>query len=140
MNDSVLLWGSRVIVSPKARERVIDVLHRTHPGVSRIKSLARSYVWWLHMDAKIENCVKSCHAFQENFNSPAKAPLHPWEWPERAWSRVHVDYAGLFEGSIFLIVIDAYSKWMDVVYTCSSRHITDYYQQTQSYFCYTGLT
>ena len=22
------------------------------------------------------------------------APIQPWEWPERPWSRLHVDYAG----------------------------------------------
>ena len=46
---------------------------------------------------------------------PAKALLHPWEWPERAWSRAHVDYAGPLDGLRFLILVDAYSKWMAVV-------------------------
>ena len=73
------------------------------------------------MDAEIENHEKNCHACQEILNPPAKAPLHPWEWAERAWSRVHVDYAGPFEGSMFLIVVDAYSKWMKVV---PVRHAT----------------
>ena len=57
----------------------------------------------------------------KNLNSLAKAPVHPWEWPERVWSRVHVDYAGPFEGSMSLIVVDAYSKWMGVV---PVRHAT----------------
>ena len=45
--------------------------------------------------------------------------MHPWEWPECVWSRVHVNYAGPLEGSMFLIV--AYSKWMEVVLV---RHAT----------------
>ena len=115
VSDHILLWGSRVIVPPKARERVLEVLHSTHPGVSRMKSLARSYVWWPSMDSDIESRVKNCQLCQQNLNAPAKAPLHPWEWPERAWSRVHVDYAGPMDGLMFLIVVDAYSKWMEVV-------------------------
>ena len=107
VSDRVLLWGSRVIVPPKVCERVIDVLHSMHPGVSRMKRLARSYVWWPGMDTEIEQRVKSCHACQENLNSPAKASLHTWEWPERAWSRVHVDYAGPFEGSTCMVAVDA---------------------------------
>ena len=63
----------------------------------------------------IERRVKKCQLCQQNLNAPAKAPLHPWEWPERAWSSVHVDYAGPMDGLMFLIVVDAYSKWMEVV-------------------------
>ena len=115
VNDRVLFWGIRVIAPFKSREKVNEVLHSTHPGVSRMKSLTRSYVWWPGMDAEIENRVKSCHACQENLNFPGKAPVHPWEWHECAWSRVHIDYAGPFEGSLFLAVIDAFSKWMEVI-------------------------
>ena len=40
------------------------------------------------------------------------SPLHSWECPARAWSRVHVDYAGPFMEKMFLLIIDAHSKWM----------------------------
>ena len=109
--------------SPKARERerVIELLHSMHPGVSHMKRLAQSYVCWPGKDTEIENHVTNCHACPENLNSPGKAPLHPWEWPEHALSCVHVDYARPFEGSMFLIVVDAYSKWMEVI---PVRHAT----------------
>ena len=45
---------------------------------------------------------------------PSRSPLHPWEWPGRPWSRAHVDYAGPFMGKMFLLIIDAHSKWMDI--------------------------
>ena len=63
-----------------------------------MKSLAQSYVWWPGMDAEIEQTVKCCQSCQDNSKAPAKTPLHLWEWPERAWSHVHVDYASPFEG------------------------------------------
>ena len=44
-----------------------------------MKALARSYVWWAHIDIEIENTVKSCNAYQINHTMPAKAPAHPWE-------------------------------------------------------------
>ena len=46
--------------------------------------------------------------------TPAEAPLHPWEWPGLPWSRLHVDYAGPYKGEMLLIVIDAYSIWLEV--------------------------
>lgn len=79
-----------------------------------MKGLARSYVWWPGMDSEIEKEVQSCHTCQENRNLPAGAPLHPWEWPETPWSRLHIDYAGPFLGKMFLVIVDAHSKWIDV--------------------------
>ena len=46
--------------------------------------------------------------------------MHPWSWPDRPWSRIHVDYAGPFEGKMFLLIIDAHSKWLEVHMTNSS--------------------
>ncbi len=80
-----------------------------------MKNFARSYVWWPGLDADITSTVEQCETCQVNRPAPAKAPLHPWEWPSRPWSRIHVDHAGPFLGKLFLVVIDAYSKWMDVV-------------------------
>ena len=47
----VCLWGNRVVVPPKARERMMEELHDTHPDICRIKSLTRSHVWWPKMDS-----------------------------------------------------------------------------------------
>ncbi|XP_039465072.1 uncharacterized protein K02A2.6-like [Oreochromis aureus] len=66
------------------------------------------------MDETIEREVQACEECHKHHKSPPTAPLHPWEWPESPWSRIHVDYAGPFLGKMFLIIVDAHSKWMDV--------------------------
>ena len=109
-----LLWGTRVVIPPQGREEVLNILHQSHPGIVRMKSLARSYVWWPKMDSRLEEKVKSCVTCQSHQKKPPSSPLHPWEWPGRPWSRVHVDYAGPFMGKMFLLIIDAHSKWMDI--------------------------
>ena len=35
--------------------------------------------------------------------------------PTRPWQRLHVNFAGPFNGEVFLVVVDAKSKWMEVV-------------------------
>lgn len=109
-----ILWGSRVVVPPSVRKLVLQQLHETHPGVSRMKSLARSYVWWPGLDSDITTTVQQCETCQTHRPLPSKAPNHPWEWSSRPWSRIHVDHAGPFKGHYFLIIIDSHSKWMDV--------------------------
>ena len=39
---------------------MIPELHETHPGISRTKAVARSYMWWPGMDTALEEAVKSC--------------------------------------------------------------------------------
>ena len=65
------------------------------------------------MDVAIERMVKQCQKCQQIQPSPPAAPLQPWSWPTRPWSRLHVDYAGPIGTKMFLIVIDAYSKWIE---------------------------
>ena len=40
-----VLWGRRVVIPPQGRSQVLQELHESHPGISRMKSLARSFVW-----------------------------------------------------------------------------------------------
>ncbi|KAK4314476.1 hypothetical protein Pmani_014181 [Petrolisthes manimaculis] len=114
LKDGCLLWGSRVIIPEGSRGAVLGLLHDTHIGITRMKVLGRSYVWWPGIDKDIEGTVKACQECDKHQNAPELAELHPWEWPSVPWSRIHVDHAGPFMGKLFLIVVDSHSKWMEV--------------------------
>ena len=79
-----------------------------------MKSVTRSYMWWPGMDTAIEHIAKSCQSCQSVKGNPPVVPLHPWVWPSRPWQRLHLDFAGPFQGSMFLVCVDAYSKWPEV--------------------------
>ena len=114
MLDGCLLWGSRVIVPKVGRARVLEELHSGHPGIQRMKRLARGVVWWPGMDSEIEQKVKDCVECDSRLGTPARVPIHPWDWPARPWSRIHIDHAGPFMGKMFLLAIDAHSKLLEV--------------------------
>ena len=86
------MWGIRVIVPSKQQHHILQELHRDHPGCSRMKSLARSFMWWPNMDQDIEQMAKTCISCQQNKNAPSPAPLHPWTWPTKPWQRIHIDF------------------------------------------------
>lgn len=66
------------------------------------------------MDADVEELVKNCTVCQRTQNKPIAAPVHHWEFPNAPWERVHMDHAGPVNGRMFLIVVDSYSKWIEV--------------------------
>ena len=72
-----LLWGIRVLIPKKLHQKVLQELHLDHPGISRMKSLARSYVWWPNLDADIKAMVKSCLPCLSVKPAPPKAPQTP---------------------------------------------------------------
>ena len=85
-----------------------------------MKNLARQYVWWPKIDCDIEAKVKGCSTCAVSGPDPPPTVLHPWEWPKKPWSRVHLDYAGPFLGKMFLLIVDSHSKWIDVHITSTS--------------------
>ena len=138
LHQGCLLWGIRVIVPAKLRSRIQDLLHEGHPGVVRMKAVARSYVWWPGIDSQIEQTVKCCDGCQLTQKMPQVAPLHPWEWPSAPWERVHVDFSGPFMDSMFLVLVCAHSKWPEVVQmktTTSTKTI----EALRMIFCRTGI-
>ena len=120
VHQGCVLWGSRVVLPPKARGDTLTELHEGHPGMTRMKSLARMYVWWPGMEKDIECAVSSCVECQMLQSAPPVAPLQPWKWPTRPWARLHLDFAGPLFGKMFLVAIDAHSKWIEVFPTASS--------------------
>ena len=67
--DGCILWGNRIVVPSNCSDSVLDELHAGHPGVSRMKSLARMFVLCPDLDGDVEERVKCCSDCQTNICS-----------------------------------------------------------------------
>lgn len=114
IESGVLMLGQRVIVPSALQKTVLQELHSTHLGICKTKSLARMYVWWPNVNKHIEDLVQACPACAENRNNPPKAVSNPWPKATGSWQRIHIDFAGPFQGQFFLLIVDAYSKWPEI--------------------------
>ena len=112
--DGIILWGNRVVIPPPGRNLILDELHACHPGIGRMKTLARMFVWWPGLDMEIGKFVQQCSICQSQRSTSPPVPIRPWQWPTTPWHRLHVDLAGPFLGHMYLILIDAHSKWLEV--------------------------
>ncbi|XP_055354393.1 uncharacterized protein K02A2.6-like [Paramacrobiotus metropolitanus] len=107
--------GSRTVIPAKYRSRILKHLHAAHMGAGKMKGEARGYCWWPSMDRDIEQVAKDCRICTERAGETAKVPLAQWPVPDAPWKRVHMDFAGPYRGTMLLVVVDAMSKWPEVV-------------------------
>ena len=106
-----MLWQHRVVILLPAREKILQNLHTGHMGMSRMKALARSFVWWPCLDSQIESVVRC----QDVHCAPPATSPRPWTWSTRPWSRIHANYAGSIDSKMVFVVVDAHSKWIEAV-------------------------
>ncbi|XP_064108110.1 uncharacterized protein K02A2.6-like [Macrobrachium nipponense] len=100
IEEGCLLWGARAVILSRYRIQILEELHDGHPGIVRMRGLARLYVWWPNIDQDIENTVQGCSACQATQPMPTHAEGNPWKWPSGPWKIVHADFAGPFLGII----------------------------------------
>lgn len=111
--NDCLFYGERIVVPMEFRKKLLDLLHEAHIGTVKMKSLARTYVWWPGIDMDIENWCKCCKVCQSYDRKKSEKELS--EWPKTSFplERIHIDFFFL-EKSTFLIMADSYSKWIDI--------------------------
>lgn len=113
MEQGCLMRGHKLIIPVSLRERVLSELHRAHFGVNKTKTEARSLFWWPQIDRDIELMISECPVCRQLKPVPARAPLTPWPFPPVPWYRVHLDFFGPLQGKMFLVIVDAYTKWIE---------------------------
>ena len=65
-SEGCVLWGDRVIIPIAERLVIIAELHTGHPGMTKMKAVARSYLWWPGMDNDLEEAVRACERCQKH--------------------------------------------------------------------------
>ncbi|XP_037906145.1 uncharacterized protein K02A2.6-like [Hermetia illucens] len=129
--NGILMWQGRIIVPDNLQEVTLRHLHRGHPGIGSMRALARYYVWWPNIDKDVEHTVKSCMACQRQRPKQSELPIYFWSLPEHCWQRLHVDFAGPFQGKMWIVLVDALLKWVeaDVLYAATTRTLCEFLEE-----------
>lgn len=115
VQNDCLLYEDRVVVPKRIRNSILRQLHQGHPGSNRMRSLARTIVYWPKMDEDITRYVNSCGACAAAAKLPVKTLLHTWPKTIRPWQRIHIDFAGPLGGHYYLVIVDSYSKYPEII-------------------------
>ena len=137
LHNNVILFRNRVLIPVELRCKVLEHLHSGHNGINAMKAEARNWVWWPKIDQDIAEITKNCHICFKNFQKP-QAQVLSWSCSGKPWSRLHIDYAGPVDDKYFLVIVDSYTKFMDV-HTTSSMTSSVTIELLRKSFCNFGL-
>jgi hypothetical protein len=113
LDRGCVVWGYRLVIPKILQKEVLKELHTGHMGIVKMKSIARSYVWWPGIDADIERTCHECATCAAEGAAPPRSAPQPWPYISRPWSRLHLDFLGPLGGKMYLILIDASTKWLE---------------------------
>ena len=113
IEKGVVKRGVQTVVPETMRKWVLEQLHMIHLGIHSTKALARGLVWWPGINKDITEMVKSCEDCAMQRPLP-KLETHPWQCASHPGERVHIDLAGPVCGMMFLVLVDSYSRWLEV--------------------------
>ncbi|XP_063970809.1 uncharacterized protein K02A2.6-like [Lytechinus pictus] len=113
-NGSILLRDHRIVIPRSLRQRIINIAHEGHQGITKTKALLREKVWFPSIDRMTEHTIRDYLSCQMNSVDHAKEPLRMTELPQQPWTEVSVDFADLPNGDHMLVVIDDYSRFVEV--------------------------
>lgn len=110
-----LLFKSNQLVVPKVLQNdMLSRVHESHQGVVKSKRRAREVLFWIGMNAQIEDMVLQCPTCAESRNANAAEPLIPHDIPDRPWAKVAADMFH-YEGKDYILLVDYYSKFPEVL-------------------------
>ncbi|UYV74966.1 hypothetical protein LAZ67_12001917, partial [Cordylochernes scorpioides] len=62
-----------------------------------------------------EETIRRCNCCQSHASMPPRTTPVNWPSTNQPWDRVHIDHLGPFEQNLYLIVVDACTKWIEAI-------------------------
>lgn len=89
----------------------INASHNTSTNLTRNNWDSKWHKMNIFTENNLERTCRSCAGCLSVQKLPTAAHVCQRGWHKTPWYRLHIDYAGPFKVTMFLIVVDAHSKW-----------------------------
>ena len=79
--DSLLLYGSRIVVPKSLQQETLSKIHQGHQGVEKCRLRVSTSVWWPGVSRDMQNFVQQCGTCRQQTPLP-KEPMIPTPLPK----------------------------------------------------------
>lgn len=136
--EGCLIFQDRIIIPSSLQNKILKMLHANHAGVIKMKQLARRCVYWFGINRDIENYIKNCDICLKMASVPGQNITYEWVRTTRPFSRIHADFF-YYERNTFLLIVDSYSKWLEVIWMKYGTDAEKTIKKFQNFFTRFGL-
>lgn len=114
-SGEILLRNTRIVVPQSLREKMLQLAHEGHPGMTVMKRRLRAKVLWPKIDSNTEEFVKLCKGCILTSAASVPEPLKRTQLPSAPWQHLAIDFCGpLPSGHNLFVVVDYYSRFIEV--------------------------
>lgn len=114
VEEDLVFYQDRVIIPEILRQEILGLVHEGHSGVERCLARAGSIMYWPGWAKEMEQFVKQCKVCEKHAPKNKKEEYQSRDIPKLPYERVSADILE-FGGTNYLVLTDAYSKWVDIV-------------------------
>ena len=114
LSDNLLYYNDRLIIPAALRPFMLNLLHETHAGISKISGTVKNFFYWPAILSDVKNLISSCPLCCKYRRSKRKEPLICHNIPEYPFLKLSVDIAE-HAGKSYLVVMDYFSRWIEII-------------------------
>lgn len=127
MVSGVVAKEGAVVLPITLRIKALRLAHIGHPGMSAMKSILRSRVWWPGMKSDVETFVRECRNCTVLARPEKPVPMRRSILPTEPWERLAIDFNGphmKFKGVYVMLVVDYFSRMLFAAIIASTDFVS----------------
>ena len=93
VENGLLFKGYKLIVPKNLRRKVLQLVHKGHFGIEKMRHRARDMVFWPGINKDIIEIAQICEVCQTFARSQQKETLMSHDIPQGPWEKLGIDFS-----------------------------------------------